>query len=252
MVGSGGTYQWWKHNPQSSRSSGSMMGGQNYMDPNYWMKSFPGMSTLMGGGLPMQNYDPTQYTGAHMGELNKIMHGSQDQKLAQPGKYLGPMMEQARMGAKGAKNRALTGMQAAEGPGFDPAMQHYMGGVFDSMPSQMMPEMSQSAAQSTAQENAPLIAANAAQRGAAMQGLTNLAGINAKSVADMLGLKYSTMNQALMAGVSSLANLMTQSMGQFQNMLPTVTTGYGGHQYSGKTMPGADPWSWFMHGNMQQ
>lgn len=223
----------------------------NFWDYNYW-GSLPGMQTMMSGGLPYGDYKPGSQTAGTQRSLEQVLGGSKDYKLASPKKYMQPMMEQARMQSKGAKNRALSSMQAAEGAGFDPAMQSYMGGLFDSMPAQMMPEMSLSAAQATNQENAPLIAANTSMKNAAMQGLTNLAAINEKALADMMGLKYATQNQSAQAAMNAMVNLIGQGMGTWSQFMPNVSTGYGGAQYSGKMMPGSNPWDWFIHGQMGQ
>lgn len=216
-----------------------------------WMANMPGMGTLLGGGLPMGDFDPTQFTGATQADLQQILAGSKDYDLAKPGKYLTPMMEQSKMAAKGAKSSATAQLKASEGAGFDPAAQAYFGSIFDVMPAQQAPQMNLAAQQMTQAENAPLIAANTAMQSAAMQGLTNLAAVNQKAYSDMMGLKFSVQNQAVMAAVDAMSRLAGDYMSYQSSMMPSYSVGGGATgTYSGRYMPGSDPWAWWSRGQM--
>ena len=211
-----------------------------------WMANMPGMGTLLGGGMPMGEFDPTQFTGGTQQQLQQILSGSKDYDLAKPGKYLNPMMEQAKMSAKGAKTSATAQLKASEGAGFDPAAQAYFGSIFDTMPAQQAPGMHLAAQQMTQAENAPLIAANTAMQSAAMQGLTNLSAVNQKAYSDMMGLKYSVQNQAVMSAVDAMTRLAGDYMSSQMQMMPSVS--WGG--YHGKVPAGMDPYQWFTRGIM--
>ena len=209
-----------------------------------WMANMPGMGTLLGGGLPMGEFDPSQFTGATQAQLQQILGGSKDFDLAKTGKYLNPMMEQSKMAAKGAKNSATARLKASEGAGFDPAAQSYFSSIFDAMPAQQAPGMNLAAMQMTQAENAPLIAANTAMKSAAMQGLTNLAAVNQKAYSDMMGLKFSVQNQAVMSAVDAMARMSGDYMSAQMQMMPNAQAG----MYSGKVPAGMNPWDWFYRG----
>lgn len=218
-----------------------------------WMGQMPGMNYLLGGGIGAAGgqYDPTQYTAGHQQTLQDLLGGSQDYNLSSPGKYFNPMQEQTRMASKGAKTKAIGQMKAAEGAGFDPAASAYMSSLFDVMPGQQAPQNMLAAGQLSMQENAPLIAANTAMRQAASQGLTSLAALNQQSVADMMGLKMQTQNQAQIAAMQAMTNLAGQQMGMYSSMMPNYSLKQGQQTWSGKFPIGSNPWDWWTGGQYQ-